>query len=584
MRRALLVAVLALVALPATAGAHATLQGTSPERGAALDGAPDRVVLEFSEPVEAAFGALRVFGAGGEPVAAGEPFRPDGDARRVAVRLPADLAEGGYTVTFRVISADSHPVSGGFVFAYGEGAGPAASVDELLAGSTAGPLTTTALSVVRAVQYGSIALGGGVLVFLLCCWAPGLREAAGPGRAWSTASAGFAARSRALLLAAAGAGTLSAAAAVVLQGAVAAGTSAWAALDPAVVREVLSTRFGTVLGAAGLLWLALLALTIARVPALPVMRPASLGAAGVALAPSRAAWLAIPLAALCAVPALAGHAAAQDPAWPLLATTTLHVGAMAAWLGGIAVLVLAVRGGTRALEDPSDRTRLLAAVVGRFSLLATIAVGVVLATGLVQSILLVEAPANLIETAFGRAVAIKAVLFAGLAGLGWYNRSRLLPALRAARDPGRAGILLRRTLRAELALGIGVLAATGALASYPPSGAESAGPFSGSAAIGPARLELTVDPARVGANELHLYLFSRSDGAQFDATEELTVRAALPDEGIEPIELDARKAGPGHYVVTGGTFGLSGDWKVEVAARVGEFDLHTTAIDVPIDP
>ena len=58
---------------------------------------------------------------------------------------------------------------------------------------------------------------------------------------------------------------------------------------------------------------------------------------------------------------------------------------MSAWLGGIAVLVLALRAATARLE-PGDRTRLLAAVVGRFSALAGIAIAVLLASGVVQGV------------------------------------------------------------------------------------------------------------------------------------------------------------------------------------------------------
>ena len=128
-----------------------------------------------------------------------------------------------------------------------------------------------------------------------------------------------------------------------------------------------------------------------------------------------------------------------------------------------------------------------------------------------------------------------------------------------------------------------MLGATGALAGYPPAEAVSAGPFSTDAALGPARLELTVEPARVGANELHLYLFDRKDGRQYEGTKELTVTAELPGRRIAPIELDATRAGPGHYVVTSAAFGVAGDWEVEVAARVSEFDEHRTTVEVPIE-
>ena len=137
--------------------------------------------------------------------------------------------------------------------------------------------------------------------------------------------------------------------------------------------------------------------------------------------------------------------------------------------------------------------------------------------------------------------------------LGAVNRRRVIPKLRALADaaaaPGAAGHLLRRTLRAEVALVVVVLGVTAALVSYPPPDSLAGGPFGGSATLGPLRLEATMDPARVGPNELHLYLLRASDGTPFDGTKELTVTLALPGKGIGPLAARAREAGPGHYVV-----------------------------------
>ena len=106
MRRALavLAAALALAAVAAPpAGAHALLEGSSPERGATLERAPGRVVLRFSEPVEVAFGAVRVFDAQGRQVERGRavpPGRSTGSAVAVACRTAC--RDGGYTATYRV--------------------------------------------------------------------------------------------------------------------------------------------------------------------------------------------------------------------------------------------------------------------------------------------------------------------------------------------------------------------------------------------------------------------------------------------------------------------------------------------------
>ena len=95
------------------------------------------------------------------------------------MRLRPGLGDGSYTATYRVISADGHPVSSGFVFAVGDAAPGGKSVDQLLAGQSTGPITDTAFSLVRAVQYAAIALGLGTLVFLLWSWLPALRLVAG---------------------------------------------------------------------------------------------------------------------------------------------------------------------------------------------------------------------------------------------------------------------------------------------------------------------------------------------------------------------------------------------------------------------
>lgn len=574
----------ALVLAPASAWGHASLLETSPGRGEQLQTAPRELTLRFSEPVEASFGAVRVFDARGATV----ETRTRTSGRTVVAELPPGLGEGGYTATYRVISADSHPVSSGFVFSVGEGgAAPAATVDELLDRQReAGAVTTAALGAARAVQYGALALGIGTLLFLLACWVPAVRESAGAGPEWARATAAFGRRTRGLLLAAAGLGVVSGALGVALQGAVAGATSLWSALDATTIGEVLGTRFGTAWGLGVLAWAAVGGTALLAGARMPVLRPASLGATGLALPTDlRVAVVAFPLALLALLPALGGHAAAQSPQWLLVPANVLHVLAISAWVGGVAVLVVALRAATAGLAA-DERTRLLVAAVGRFSTLAGIAVAVVLLSGVVQSLVSVASWGALLDTAYGRSVLVKLVLFTALIGLGAANRARVLPALRraagAGASPGGAGVLLRRLLRVEVAIFVVALGVTGALATYAPSTAASGGPFSDTVVLGPARMEATVEPARVGLNEMHLYLFDRADGRQFDATKELTITAELPAKGIAPIELEPSRAGPGHFVVGGAALTVPGDWTVSVTSRVSDFDQYEARLKVPI--
>jgi copper transport protein len=578
----------------ASAFGHAVLQGTKPTAGAVLERQPARLVFRFSEPVEGRFGALRVFDRSGKRVESGEPFHPEAVGRELATRLQPDLSEGTYTATYRIISADGHPVSGGLVFSIGQPSYGGASVAELLEQrGTTGPVTDVTFGMARALQYAAIALVIGGVFFLYAIWIPGLAAVAAGGAAWARASEAFLRRMGGLLLGAVAVGLVTGLAGIVLQGATAAGVSAWSALDPEVLEDVLGTRFGEFWGLRLLVWLLTAAGLVATVAGArrPVLRPASLGATGLALPKRRAAapsllLLGPPLALLAISPAVAGHASLERPTEVLVPANLIHVLSVSVWAGGLVVLIFALPGATRCLER-GDRTRLLAAVVARFSTFAGIAVAALLASGVAQSIVEVRTLDNLTSTAFGRAVLIKLCILLGpLIALGAYNRQKLVPRLRriaaGGEPPGRAGVLLRRSLRAEVALVAVVLGVTGALVSYAPSTAVSRGPVATTARLGPAEAQLTVDPARVGPNEMHVFLTNARDGSPYRAVKELTVTLELPDKKLGPIKQSARNAGPGHYVMDGAVFGVPGDWEVNLAARVTEFDAHYGTLEVPI--
>jgi copper transport protein len=240
---------------------------------------------------------------------------------------------------------------------------------------------------------------------------------------------------------------------------------------------------------------------------------------------------------------------------------------------------------TRTLQ-PAERTSVLAGVLGRFSPVALAAVAVLLATGVAQAIVHLDRFGDLLHTAFGRAVLIKALLLLALIALGALNRQRTLPQLSALATggaaPGAPGRVIRRTLRAEVAFMLAALGVTAALVSYPPPSAIATGPYSASKRMGPLQLELTVDPARTGANAVHLYVFRARDGAPFTGTKELRLSATLPAKGIGPLAATVRRAGPGHYVADALALTPGGTWRLDVADRVSDFDEYATRIEVPV--
>ena len=92
---------------------------------------------------------------------------------------------------------------------------------------------------------------------------------------------------------------------------------------------------------------------------------------------------------------------------------------------------------------------------------------------------------------------------------------------------------------------------------------------------------MTVDPARVGANQIHLYLFDAKSGAPFAKAKELVDRDAAR-QGHRPLPLEPQLSGPGHYTIPGALLSARGDWQIEVTVRVSAFDEYTKTVEVPI--
>ena len=107
--------------------AHDQLVSSNPSDGAKLDKQPEWLELEFSGDVQK-IGTEIVVDHNGKDVSAGE-ISVDGTSVKSA--LPDDLGAGDYTVKWRVVSQDGHPISGDFTFSIADqgGAGGSASAD-----------------------------------------------------------------------------------------------------------------------------------------------------------------------------------------------------------------------------------------------------------------------------------------------------------------------------------------------------------------------------------------------------------------------------------------------------------------------
>ncbi|KJV09445.1 hypothetical protein VZ95_11375, partial [Elstera litoralis] len=155
----LLLAFLLLVA-PLPVSAHAGLLGAEPEDGATLEAAPAAALLRFNEPVTPI--SVRLLDGAGRELPLPGPARAQNND--IQVPLPPGLPTGQYTLSYRVTSADAHPVAGTILFGVGvavEASGTAPEMD-----APEGLIRASML--LRALANGAtLLLAGGALAALL---------------------------------------------------------------------------------------------------------------------------------------------------------------------------------------------------------------------------------------------------------------------------------------------------------------------------------------------------------------------------------------------------------------------------------
>jgi len=542
---ALAAAVTALVLVP-SAAAHAVLLRTAPPDDAVVETSPRQVTLTFDEAVESALGSIRVYDTNRRRVDAGPILRP---ARaEVAVALEGGLPGGTYTVTWRVISADSDPISGAFVFHVGApGPQPKGIAAEVLTGTP----------VIVSVLY----TGGRFLDFVLLLLCVG--GVASLAIALRTAASSVRRRLLGLLAGAAAALVVVALLGLPLQGAAAGGLGLGEAFRWSVSQSIADTRFGEFALARAALATALFAtvLMLRRAKGPPE-------AAGTGVAVLLAGGLAV-------TPSFSGHASVSGPV--ALIADVAHVLAAATWTGGLAFVVLALT-----LAE-ADRWPLAARSVPRFSTMAVVSVAVLIVAGTVNGYLQVRAWRGLWETTYGLLLLAKVGLVLPLLALGAYNNRFAVPRLRA----GIASPLeQRRFLRAagaELVVMLGIVGVTAVLVNAPQARTEIGlhGPATATAALDGGEAHVSVVPATAGRNEIHL-AFEGPTGAAAEL-EEVRVSASLASEGIGPLRFEARPgASPGEFVVRNVQLPIAGTWQFRIEARRGEFELLTQTVSIAI--
>ena len=310
---------IAMLLLAAPASAHAVVVASDPPDGARLAHSPASVRIRFDEPVGLDLGYLRVVDATGQRVDAGAASHPNSDGAAIQVALRSGLGDGSYLASYRVTSADSHPVTGSIRYVVGNG--PLVTPTGSSGSASGGAAVSSALAVSHWLSFAGIAVvGGSWLIFTV--WPSGRYRLAVRRLVWT----GW-------LVAVAGA-----VGEFLLQGPYSAGTGLGSALKGTLLDATLHANSGQLLSVRlvliGVLGFVLSALFAER---------------------SRLNWT-TELAAIVGVGivvtyAASGHSESVDPRWLAVLVVALHLAAMIVWLGGLGVLVTAAVTSWRAERD-----------------------------------------------------------------------------------------------------------------------------------------------------------------------------------------------------------------------------------------
>ncbi|MDV9176624.1 copper resistance protein CopC [Streptomyces sp. W16] len=569
------VLVLLLLGSAGTASAHAALESTDPADGSVLKSAPRSLTLTFSESVALLDDSFRVYDPDNRRVRTSSAHHAKDVGDTASVTLPAKLGTGTFTVAWRVVSADSHPVSGAFTFSVGK---PSATTTPISTAPNENPLTGSLYDIARYFAYIAAALLIGSAAFMALCRPPDPTVLNRPIlTGWWT------------LLAAT-------VALLILRAPYEAGTGLATAFDPAALPRTLTTRPGQAL-AARLLLLAATAFFLLRLRGRERFGRAALGTgAGLAVA-------------LALTWASAEHASAGIQVPVAMTSAVLHLLAMAVWLGGLTALL------TVLYRSPD----LDAAPVARFSRLAFASVTVLVVTGVYQSWRGLGSWNALTGTSYGRILLVKlgAVVLL-LVAAGWSRQwtARLagaevrlhIPELvrtgadaattaastggdEGLPDPGagdgspdgyRRG--LRRSVLLEVAVGVTVLVITTLLTNTLPGRAAAeaqqtatpAGIPAASVTMVPFRVgnaggkvQITLDPGRVGENSVEAVVYGPDGG--FATVPELRLSFTLPAQKIGPLDAKIKDEG-GYWGTNTLNLPIAGTWTMKVTVRTSDID------------
>ena len=504
---AAIAALLAMLDPARPAFAHASLLSAVPADGVTIPAPPKTLQLDFNEPVSPL--VMRLIDPTGQITTLRNVAAVNKSVTIVAPDLPQ---QGTYVLSWRVISADGHPVGGVVSFAIGH---PSTAVSA--------PAVERATAVHVAIWAAQLVLAIGLFVGVggasFAAWLAAERPLPGRG----------------VFAAAMVCGSVAAVVSLPLQGLDALAKPLSDAWQPPVWVEGFATSWGsTVVLAlvalmAGFFALALPNRSLARMLAL-----LAVAATGLAFAAS-------------------GHASTSPPRLLSAPAVFIHAVCITFWVGSLLPLMLTVRAGDRvALE--------------RFSRLIPVPLLLLIATGIVLAAVALDRLDALWTTNYGLVLSAKLAVVLVLLALAAFNRYALVPRL-AVNETRR----LVAVIATEFALAVAILGIVGLWRFTPPPRALAAAEttyihFHGEPVM--AQIDLTPERDRGAAVSIAI----SDDDFNPIAAKEVTLVIWNPSAGIEPIRRDATSEGGARWHIGGLHIPVAGVWRMRVEILISDFD------------
>jgi len=538
---AILVGVLALGTTAASA--HATLESSTPADGQSVPTSPSELRITFSEAVTTISGGVSVLNADGKTVDVGNSEIVGG--RTLVAPITETLSDGTYVATYRVLSAEGHPVSGSLLFGVGEGA-----LDRSAQPNSNGDRLWEIIGgISRFIMYLAALVAAGVAFFLAF-----IHDHAEDR--WRIVP--FVRIGSILTL-------LSAIGIVMSQAALLTGKGAGAITDSNVLRDVLNQNLGWSLA---LLLIGLAAVHLSTDLSKKVVSKSLALYGGLAVTVSFAVW---------------GHATELSPKAISLAADAIHATAAALWLGGLVGLVMVL-----SLRTP-ETVRATAGIISRFSLMAFWSVIALTIAGLTLTITGSDASLNsILTTTWGQLVLAKIGLTLIVVLIAAWNRRTLVPSLISpTENNGELAVrwaTLLRTIRAEAVLLVAVVALTAIVVNVPPARTAVVAKTDRvdiTQRVDTGNIQLSVDPAIVGPNTVAVR-YTDGTGQPINVANSMSIEFSQPSAGLEPITRLVPASEPGVFVIQGNELSIPGTWTITIAVRTGDFTEQRTSFEVPV--